>query len=113
VQAKKAKLFGESVLKLLGMNCGLFPEFIDTKTRSQYEIKMPLSNGSNLLVDGEYMHEFDTMEAIQYVDLNEIDTEDYYKQVIEFRGEWNQRAHMREVYQSKKLLYSLNEENAK
>jgi len=113
VQAKKAKRYGEYILKLLDMTCELLPEFTAANSRAHNEIKMPLGKDSYMLVDGEYMNEFDTMEAIQCVDLNDADVETYGRQVVDFRGKFDRDLYRREDLATKKLINRLYEEQKK
>ena len=60
-----------------------------------------------------HMHEFDSMEAPECIDLNDVDVEEYGYQISMLLGSNEKDIYGREVYQSKKLLDSLEEENAK
>jgi hypothetical protein len=111
VHAKRAKNFAKYTLKLLGIDCEVLPNLIAVNIRSQNEIKMPLSKESSILVDETYMNEFDTMEAIEYIDLNNVDLEEYGSQIVQMLGSYDKGICNREVYQSKELLDSIDEED--
>jgi len=93
------------------MECEILPNLIATNTRTQHEIKMPFGKESSMLVDGIFMNEFDTMEAIEYVDLNNVDVEEYGYQILLLLGLYDRDIYGREVYKTEKVFDSLDEES--